>query len=58
VLIQGRRCKKQRAERITSATSSASCPPSTSWGYVGIPASQRFLWLFHGCHYSIAGHHN
>ena len=33
VLIQGRRCKKQRAERITSATSSASCPSSTYWGY-------------------------
>ena len=45
VLIQGRRCKKQRAERITSATSSASCPSSTYWGYGGIPASQRFLWL-------------
>ena len=39
VLIQGRRCKKQRAERITSATSSASCPSSTYWGYGGIPAS-------------------
>ena len=50
VLIQGRRCKKQRAERITSATSSASCPSSTYWGYGGIPASQRFLWLSDGCH--------
>ena len=48
MLTQGRRCKKQRAERITSATSSASCPSSTYWGYGGIPASQRFLWRF-GC---------
>ena len=31
VLTQGRRCKKQRAEPITSATSSASCPSSTYW---------------------------
>ena len=31
VLIQGRRCKKERAEPITSATSSASCPSSTYW---------------------------
>ena len=31
MLTQGRRCKKQRAERITSATSSASCPSSTYW---------------------------
>jgi hypothetical protein len=45
-LTQGCRCKKQRAESITSATSSASCPSSTYWGYGGIPASQRFLWLF------------
>ena len=33
VLTQGRRCKKQRAEPITSATPSASCPSSTYWGY-------------------------
>jgi hypothetical protein len=30
-LTQGCRCKKQRAESITSATSSASCPSSTYW---------------------------
>ena len=47
-LIQGRRCNLQRAERIISATPSASCPSSTYWGYGGIPASQRFLWRF-GC---------
>ena len=51
VLTQGRRCQKQRCERITSATSSASCPSSTYWGYGRIPASQRFLWLSDGCHY-------
>ena len=51
VLTQGCRCKKQRAERIASATSSASCPSSTYWGYGRIPASQRFLWLSDGCHY-------
>ena len=32
VVTQGRRCKKQRAEIITSATPSASCPSSTYWG--------------------------
>ena len=39
VLTQGRRCKKQRAEPITSATPSASCPSSTYWGYG--PAGRR-----------------
>ena len=33
VLTQGHRCKKQRAEPITSAIPSASCPSSTYWGY-------------------------
>ena len=32
VVTQGRRCKKQRAGIITSATPSASCPSSTYWG--------------------------
>ena len=39
VLTQGRRCKKERAEPITSATPSASCPSSTYWGYG--PAGRR-----------------
>ena len=39
VLTQGRRCKKQRAGIITSATPSASCPSSTYWGYG--PAGRR-----------------
>ena len=39
VLIQGRRCKKERAEPINSATPSASCPSSTYWGYG--PAGRR-----------------
>ena len=39
VLTQGRRCKKERAEPINSATPSASCPSSTYWGYG--PAGRR-----------------
>ena len=39
VLTQGRRCKKERAEPINSATPSASCPSSTYWGYG--PGSRR-----------------
>ena len=43
VLTQGRRCKKERAEPINSATPSASCPSSTYWGYgpAGRPARAR-----------------
>ena len=45
MLTQGRRCKKQRAERITSASSSASCPSSTNWAIwadPGWPAAVRY----------------